>query len=320
MKPKVLISPDTNNVPVDVSNTLNELAEVEYVKRPYDDKFKNAYAVLVGTEPIGAEYLDKAPKLKLVARFGVGYDSVDVEECTKRGIIVTHTPEVLSGGVADHTWALILSYNRHIPLADGFTKTRWAKREGYIPFGWDTEGKTLGILGLGRIGLEVLKRAQGFPVDTIYHDIYRREDLEEEYGVEYVSFDTLLSRSDILSIHVALTDSTKGIINEAAFNKMKPTALIVNTSRGPVIDEKALIKALEEKKIAGAALDVFEKEPTPLDNPLLRFDNVVLTPHCASATWETRRKMAIRSVGNVKAFLEGKRPPHVVPEQREVSF
>lgn len=320
MKPKVLISPDANNVAVDVSDTLKALADVEYVKRPYDEHLKDAYAVLVGTEPIGAEYLDKAPNLKLVARFGVGYDSVDVAECTKRGITVTHTPEVLSGGVADHTWALILGYNRHIPLADAFTKTRWAKREGFIPFGWDTEGKTLGILGLGRIGIEVLKRAQGFPVDTIYYDVYRREGLEKEYGIEYVSFDELLARSDILTIHVALTDSTKGIINEKAFSKMKPTALIVNTSRGPVIDEKALIKALKEKKIAGAALDVFEKEPTPLDNPLLKFDNVVLSPHCASATWETRRKMAVRSVGNVKAFLEGKRPPHVVPEQREVKF
>ncbi|TRO54846.1 D-glycerate dehydrogenase, partial [Candidatus Bathyarchaeota archaeon] len=296
------------------------LADVEYITRPYDDKLKEATAVLVGTEPVNAAYLDKAPKLKIVARFGVGYDSVDVEECTKRGIIVTHTPEVLSSGVADHTWALILGYNRHIPLADTFTRTKWAKREGFIPFGWDTEGKTLGILGLGRIGLEVLKRAKGFPVEIIYYDVYRREDLEAEYGVEYVSFDELLRRSDIISIHLSLQDSTRGIINKEALSKMKPNALIVNTSRGPVIDETALIEALQKKQIGGAALDVYEKEPTPLDNPLLKLDNVVLTPHCASATWETRRKMAVRSVGNVKAFLEGKRPPHVVPEQRNVEF
>jgi len=320
MKPKILITPDTKNVPADVTDTLKELAEVEYVTGNYDDKLKDATAVLVGTGKINAEYLDKAPKLRLVARFGVGYDSVDVDECTRRGVIVTHTPDVLSSGVADHTWALILGFNRHIPLADAYTKTRWAKREGYIPFGWDTEGKTLGIFGLGRIGLEVLKRAQGFPVKTIYYDLYRREDLEEEYGIEYVSFDDLLKRSDILTIHTALTESTRGMINEEAFSKMKTSALIINTSRGPVIDEKALIKALNEKQIIGAALDVFEKEPTPLDNPLLKFDNVVLSPHCASATWGTRRKMAVRSVGNIKAYLEGKRPPHVVPEQREVTF
>jgi len=320
MKPKVLISPDNKNVPEDVADTLKELADVEYITRPYDDKLKEATAVLVGTEPVNAAYLDKAPKLKIVARFGVGYDSVDVDECTKRGIIVTHTPEVLSSGVADHTWALILGFNRHIPLADTFTRTKWAKREGYIPFGWDTEGKTLGILGLGRIGLEVLKRAKGFPVEIIYYDLYRREDLEKEYGVEYVPFDELLRRSDIISIHLSLQETTRGIINKEALSKMKPNALIVNTSRGPVIDEAALIEALQKRQIGGAALDVYEKEPTPLDNPLLKVDNVVLTPHCASATWETRRKMAIRSVGNIKAFLEGKRPPHVVPEQRDEKF
>ena len=320
MKPKVLITPDTKNVPLDVSDTLKELAEVQYVTGNYEAELKDATAVIVGSGKINAEYLDKAPKLKLVARFGVGYDAVDVAECTKRGVYVTHTPDVLSSGVADHAWALILGFNRHIPLADTFTKTKWAKREGYIPFGWDTEGKTLGILGLGRIGLEVLRRAKGFPVDIIYYDIYRREDVEQEYGVEYVSFEELLSRSDILTIHTALTESTRGLINEKALAKMKPSALIINTSRGPVIDEKALIKALQEKQIKGAALDVYEKEPTPLDNPLLKLDNVVLSPHCASATWETRRKMAVRSVGNVKAYLEGKRPPHVVPEQREVSF
>ena len=320
MKPKVLISPDTRNLSTDISDTLKKIADVEYVTRPYDEKLKDAYAVLVGGERVDAEYLDKAPKLKLVARFGVGYDAVDVEECTRRGIYVTHTPEVLSGGVADHTWALILGFNRHIPTADKFTKTRWGKREGYILFGWDTEGKTLGILGLGRIGTEVLMRAQGFTVKTIYYDIRRREDLEKEYGIEFVSFDELLRRSDFLTIHVSLQESSRGMINEDVLNKMKPTALLINTSRGPVIVEKDLIKALQEKKIAGAALDVFETEPTPLDNPLLKLDNVLLTPHCASATWETRRKMATRSIGNVRTFIEGKRPPHLVPEQKDVYF
>jgi glyoxylate reductase len=304
----------------DISDSLKKLADVEYVERPYDKKLKEAQAVIVSHERIDSDYLEKAPKLKLVARFGVGYDSVTVEECTKRGIYVTHTPEVLSGGVADHTWALILGFNRHIPLADSYTKTSWAKREGYIPFGWDIEDKTIGILGLGRIGTEVLKRAQGFPVKTIYNDIRRREDLEKEYGIEFVSYNELLGRSDILTIHVSLQESSRGMINEKALNKMKPTALLVNTSRGPVIVEKALIKALQEGKIAGVALDVFEQEPTPLDNPLLEVNNVLLSPHCASATWETRRKMAKRSVDNVMAFLEGKRPPHLVPEQKDLTF
>jgi lactate dehydrogenase-like 2-hydroxyacid dehydrogenase len=320
MKPKILIIPDTRNVPIDLSNSLKSHADVEYVQKPYDHKLAKAYAVIVGTEKIGVKYLDRAPKLRLVARFGVGYDSVDVEACTKRGIFVTHTPDVLSSGVADHTWALILAYNRQIPKADKYTRTKWAKREKYIPFGWDTEGKTLGILGLGRIGTEVVKRAKGFPVETIYYDVVRREELEKKFNIKYVSFEELLSRSDILTIHLSLQESTRGIIDKKAFESMKTSTLIVNTSRGPIIDEKALIEALQEGKIGGAALDVFDQEPTPLDNPLLKMNNVILTPHCASATWGTRRKMAERSIKSILEFLKGKRPPFVVPEQKKLEF
>ena len=320
MKPKVLISPDTMNIPKDVSDVLKEYADVKYVMRPYDDKLDGVVAILVGTQPINAEFLNKAPDLKLVARFGVGYDSVDVEECTRRGIMATHTPEVLSSGVADHTWAMILSYYKHISLAGSHTRKRWAKRDGSVPFGWDTEGKTIGILGLGRIGLEVLKRSRGFPVKVIYHDVIRKEKLETEYGVEYVGFDELLKRSDILTIHVDLNPSSRGILGPEEFDKMKPTSLVVNTSRGPVINESALIDALRDGKIGGAALDVFETEPTPLDNPLLSMPNVLVTPHIASASWETRRKMAVRSTGNVLSYLKGERPPHIVPEQRDKEF
>jgi lactate dehydrogenase-like 2-hydroxyacid dehydrogenase len=320
MRPKVLISPDTKNIPEDISDALKEYADVEYVRRPYDDKLEGVVAILVGTEPINAEFLDKARDLKLVARFGVGYDSVDVDECTRRGIMATHTPEVLSSGVADHTWALILGYYKHIPYANSHVRTRWAKREGSVPFGWDTEGKTLGILGLGRIGLEVLKRSRGFPMMVIYHDLVRKEQLEEEYGIEYVSFDELLKKSDILTIHVDLNPSSRGIIGPDELEKMKTSALIVNTSRGPVINESALVDALRDGKIAGAALDVFEKEPTPLDNTLLSMPNVLATPHIASASWETRKKMAVRSTGNVLSYLKGERPPHIVREQRDVEF
>lgn len=320
MRPRVLISPDTMNVPKDVSDVLNEYADVEYVKSPYDDKLDGVVAILVGTQPINTKFLDKAPDLKLVARFGVGYDSVDVEECSRRGIMVTHTPDVLSSGVADHTWAMILGYSRHIPMADSHTRNRWAKRDGSVPFGWDTEGKTLGILGLGRIGLEVLKRSTGFPLEVIYHDLLRREVYEDEYGVEYVGFDELLRRSDILTVHVDLNPSSRSIFGPVEFEKMKPTSVIVNTSRGPVINESALIDALRDGKIGGAALDVFETEPTPLDNPLLSMPNVLVTPHIASASWETRRKMALRSTGNVLSYLKGERPPYIVPEQRDREY
>jgi lactate dehydrogenase-like 2-hydroxyacid dehydrogenase len=269
---------------------------------------------------VDKELLSMAPKLGIAARFGVGYDNVDVEACTRRKVYVTHTPDVLSGAVADHTWALILGFMRRIPEADRNVREHWAAMDRRLPFGWDMKGKTLGILGLGRIGTEVLKRAQGFGLDLAYHDVVRRWELEKMYGVRYMGFDELLGASDILSIHVPLLPSTRGIIGNEALSKMKASAIMVNTSRGQVVDEKALYMALKEGRIRGAALDVFMEEPTPRDNPLLTLDNVVVTPHCASATWETRLGMAEMALGNIKAFLEGRRPPNVVPEQRDVSF
>jgi glyoxylate reductase len=209
---------------------------------------------------------------------------------------------------------------RRIPEANSYVREHWAKREKRFEFGWDLKDKTLGLLGLGRIGTEVIKRAQGFDMKLIYYDPIRRRNLETEYGVQYVDKEGLLRASDILSIHVPLLPSTKHIIGAPEISMMKPTALLINTSRGQVIDEEALIEALRKKKIGGAALDVFNIEPIPLDNPLLVLDNVVVSPHCASNTWETRRKMAELAVKNVKAYLEGKKPPTVVPEQRDVHF
>jgi glyoxylate reductase len=320
MKPLALISSDTVNVPEEVAGALKPIAEVVYVKPPYDELLSRASALLVGGEKVNGEFLERAPKLGVAARFGVGYDAVDVEACSRRRVYVTHTPDVLSGAVADHTWALILGFMRRIPEADVVVRGHWAKRDRGLPFGWDMDGKTLGILGLGRIGTEVLKRAQGFGVDAIYNDIVRKGDLEKRYGVNYVGFDELMKSSDILTVHVPLLPSTRGIIGERALSLMRSWAVVVNTSRGPVIDEKALTKALKDGKIRGAALDVFEQEPTPLDNPLLRLPNVLLTPHCASATWETRRMMAEVAVDNIKAYLEGRRPPNVVPEQAGLTF
>ncbi len=320
MKPKIICEVDTRNVPLDVTDQLKEYAEVVYTRKPYDGHLKDAVGIIVGGSKIDTEFLDQAPNMKIIARFGVGYDGVDVEECTKRNVYATHTPGVLSGGVADLTWALILGYMRHIPAANTYVKTRWAKREGYIPFGWDMENKVLGFLGLGRIGAEVLKRSQGFDTVNQYYDVYRNEALEEKYGVKYVEFEELIKNSDILTVHVPLLPSTKHILGEKEFKMMKNTALVVNTSRGPVIDEVAMIKALKDGDIGGAALDVFEQEPTPLENPLLELDNVVLAPHCASATWETRRKMAQCNVDNMLAFLKGERPPNVVTEQNNYTF
>lgn len=320
MKPKVLVSTGKLNFPEDLAESLRPLADVAYVQGGYAEQLREATAVVVSMEAVNDAYLAKAPKLKVVARFGVGYDTVDVETCTRRKVYVTHTPDVLSAAVADITWALILGFMRRIPEADRFTREEWGKRARGFPFGWDISGKTLGFLGLGRIGAEAAKRAQGFDVKVIYRDIVPKPELERLYGVKPVGFEELLRTSDILSIHVPLLPSTRHIIGRKELAMMKTTAIIINTSRGPVIDQDALTEALKTRRIAGAALDVFEEEPIPLTHPLLKLDNLVVTPHIASATRETRRRMAERCAESVRALLEGRRPPFTVPEQGNVSF
>jgi glyoxylate reductase len=317
---KVLVGAGKVNFPEDLADGLRDLAEVVYEsprEESYYEELKDADAIIAGMEKVNNDFLNKAPKLGIVARFGVGYDSVDVEACTKRGIHVTHTPGVLSGAVADLTWGLILSQMRGILESDGHVRDGWAARTRRLPLGHDTEGKTLGIVGLGRIGVEVAKRAQGFDVDVVYYDVYRREDLEASMGVKYIELDELLKASDIVTIHVLLIPSTRHLIGARELELMKADAIIVNTSRGPVIDQAALVEALKEGKIGGAALDVFEEEPLPAGDELAKLGNTVLTSHIGSATVETRRKMAEVDAVNVRAFLEGKTPPNLVPEQRK---
>lgn len=320
MKPKVLVSYKGDNFPEDVADKLRPLADVVRVSGDYSEQLKEATVLLAAGERVNDEFLAKAPKLKLVSRFGVGYDAVDVDACTRHRVYVCHTPDVLSDAVADLTWAFILGWMRHIPEADGYTRTEWGKRQKGFPFGWDIGGKTLGFLGLGRIGTEVAKRGRGFSVKMIYYDVVRRPDIEAQYGITYVTFEELLKTSDIITVHVPLIPSTKGILSTKQFQMMKRSALVVNTSRGPVIDQKALTEALKAKLIAGACLDVFEVEPIPLGEELLKMENVIVAPHMASATWETRRKMAERCAESIKAYLEGKRPPFTVPEQKNVTF
>jgi glyoxylate reductase len=320
MKPKVLVSYKSDNFPEDVADRLRPLADVVRVSGDYSEQLRDAVVLLAAGENVNEDFLAKAPKLKLVSRFGVGYDSVDVDACTRHGVYVCHTPDVLSDAVADLTWALILGWMRRIPEADRYTRVEWGKRQKGFPFGWDMGGKTLGLLGFGRIGVEVAKRGKGFGVKMIYYDVVRRQDTEEQYGITYVTFEELLRTSDIISVHVPLLPTTKGILSTKQFQVMKKTAIVVNTSRGPVIDQKALTEALKSGKIAGAALDVFEVEPAPLTEELLKLENVIVTPHMASATWETRHKMAERCAESIKAYLEGKRPHFTVQEQKNVTF
>lgn len=316
---KVIVNAGRRNFPEDVAETLKEYAEVIYIS-PSEDGYqkvlRDSEAIIIGTGAVDAEFLDEAPKLGIAARFGVGYDNVDVEECSRRGIHVTHTPDVLSSAVADLTLGLTLSLLRGIVDANAFARGEWSQRRSRLPFGRDMEGMTLGIVGLGRIGAEVARRANGFGMRIVYSDVVRRSDLESGLGVEFVGFEELLRESDVVSIHVPLLSSTRHLMGREELKLMKPTSVIINTSRGLTIDQGALILALEEGWIAGAGLDVFEDEPLPADSPLTKIGNVVLTPHIGSATIETRRRMAEVCAENVKAFLEGETPPNLVPEQR----
>ena len=267
--------------------------------------------------------LHNASKLKVVARYGVGYDDCDVEAMTKHSVYLCHTPGVLSNSVADMVLALLLACNRKIVLADRYVREGWEDRApGYPTYGYDLQGKKLGIVGLGRIGFEVAKRCvKGFEMMLIYFDLKRNWKAEEELNAKFMLLEELMEQSDFISVNVALTPKTMGMIGEAQLRKMKRTAYIINSSRGPVIDQASLVKVLSEKAIAGAGLDVFQIEPIPKDDPLLTLENVVLSPHIGSATEEAREAMAICDAENIVAVLKGEiPPPNVVPEQRGMVF
>lgn len=263
-------------------------------------------------DKIDAKVIANMDRCKVISNYAVGFNNIDIAEATKRGIVVTNTPGVLTDATADLTWALILAVTRRIIEADKFVRKK--KFKGWAPMlllGTELAGKTLGIIGAGRIGTAVGLRAKGFKMKVLYFNTNRNETLEEELGAKKVSLNTLLKNSDIITIHVPLTPKTRHLIGEREIKLMKKTAYLINTSRGEVIDEKALIKALKNKRIAGAGLDVFEQEPFVPDE-LLELENVVLTPHIGSATFEARTKMAIVAAENIVKVLTGKIPANVV--------
>ncbi|MEM0058376.1 MAG: glyoxylate reductase [Candidatus Bathyarchaeia archaeon] len=267
------------------------------------------------SDRIDAEVFDAAPKLKIVAQMAVGYDNIDVAEATKRGIYVTNTPGVLTETTADFAWALLLAVARRVVEADRYVRTGQWKVSWHpsMLLGRDVYGATIGIIGAGRIGMAVARRAKGFNMKILYYDIVPMPpEVEKELGAKRVDLDTLFREADFISIHVPLTKETYHLVNEERLKLMKKTAYLINNSRGAVVDEKALYKALKEGWIAGAALDVFEQEPTPVDNPLLKLDNVVVAPHISSASYETRSRMAEMVAENLIAFFEGKQPPNLV--------
>jgi glyoxylate reductase len=273
------------------------------------------------TDNIDAEVMDAGRSLRVISNYAVGFNNIDLESATERGIYVTNTPGILTDTTADAAFALLMAAARRIPEADRHIRARgWIHAWGPRMFiGTDVHGKTLGILGMGRIGSAIARRAKGFDMKVIYNDVYRREDLEEELGIAYKSRGEVIREADFVSLHVPLTPETHHMIGAEELAAMKETAILINTSRGPVVDEEALYEALRDGAIAGAGLDVFEVEPINPGSPLLGLDNIVLTPHLASGSVETRTKMAVMAATNLVRVLQGREPPNLVnPEVRKI--
>lgn len=266
------------------------------------------------SDQIDAEVFDAAPRLRIVAQMAVGFDNIDVKEATRRGICVTNTPEVLTETTADFAWALLMAVARRVVEADRYVRSGQWKVSWHpsMMLGRDIHGATLGIIGAGRIGAALARRARGFDMKILYYDVTPRPSLEKELGARRVDLETLFRESDFVSVHVPLTKETHHLVDASKLSLMKKTAYLINTSRGPTVDEKALYDALREGRIAGAALDVFEQEPTPTSNPLLTLENVVVAPHISSASHETRSRMAEMAADNLIAYFQGKTPPNLV--------
>lgn len=264
------------------------------------------------TDKIDADFLSKNKHLKIVANYAVGYDNIDLAAATKNKIPITNTPGVLTESVAEHAVALMMALGKRVVEADAFL--RKGKYKGWNPWlllGTEFDGKTCGVVGTGRIGALFVKFAKTLNMHILYTDVNRMPELEQAYDAQFVPLNTLLEQSDIVSIHVPLLPSTRHLINAQNLKRMKKTAFLINTSRGPVIDEKALAVALKKKQLAGAGLDVFEFEPKPVA-ALLKMPNVVLTPHIASATVEARNEMSMLAAQNIIAALNGQTPPSLV--------
>jgi len=263
------------------------------------------------TDPIDKEVIDAGKRLRVISQYAVGVDNIDLEAATARGIPVGHTPGVLTEATADLTFALLLAAARRIPEGvEHVRQGRWRTWEPMVLLGREVWGKTIGIVGLGRIGTAVARRARGFAMRVLYHSRSRKPDLEAELGVEYTPLEDLLAQADFVSLHCPLTPETHHLIDEAALRRMKPTAILINAARGPVVDTDALLRALREGWIEAAALDVTDPEPLPADHPLLDLPNCIVVPHLGSATVAARERMAVMATENLLAGLHGERLPY----------
>lgn len=319
-RPKVLITAPIHSTGVDI---LSKVAEVIYTSKNLSSEEELASiigdfdaVVSMGTEPFTGKVLEKAVKLLIVARHGVGYDNVDVEAATRLGIWVTITPvEELFDAVADHAMALLLCLVRRVCDADVFVRSgKWFSNphENRVFIGAGLRGKVMGIIGLGRIGSRIAERAKGFGLNVMYYDIERKIDLEKKLGAEFHPLDELLKSSDIIVVALPLTEKTRGLISRREMSLMKPSAILINIARGPIVDHEALVEALESGRIAGAALDVFFREPLEASNKLTKLKNTVLTPHIAWLTEEARKAMSIAVAEEIARVLRGEEPKYPV--------
>ncbi|MEM2122177.1 MAG: D-glycerate dehydrogenase [Candidatus Bathyarchaeia archaeon] len=327
MRPKILV---TRGIPEAGLEILGRYCELK-VRGSRLPPSKGELISLIGdvegllcllTDKVDGVVVKAGRRLRVISSYSVGVDHIDVAEATRAGIYVTNTPGVLTDATADHAWALLMAVARRIVEADNYVRSgRW--REGWDPnlfLGASVWGKTIGFIGFGRIGLAAAKRAMGFRMRILYYSRRRvSPDLEGMLSAEYKSLEDLLREADFVSLHVPLTGETWHLIDEERLRLMKPTAILVNTSRGGVVDQEALVEALRENWIAGAGLDVYEDEPIRRGNPLLRLGNVVLTPHIGSATVEARTMMAVMAAENLLSVLRGEEPRHLVnPEVKEI--
>jgi glyoxylate reductase len=325
MKPKVFV---TRTIPDSGLSVLKEKTDVIVNQLNYSltkEMLINSIRDVQGlvcllTDSIDKDVIEAGKELKIISNYAVGYDNIDVSEATKRGIMVTNTPGVLTDTTADLTWALIFSIARRIVEADKFV--REGKFNGWDPMlflGSDISKSVLGIIGFGRIGRAVAERAKGFSMTVLYSDTNRmKQDAEEELGVEYKPMKELLALSDFITLHIPLNRSTYHLIGQNELKIMKKEAYLINTARGSLVDENALIHALKNNWIAGAALDVFENEPA-LSPELSNLKNVVIVPHIGSASFKTRNAMALSVANNILAVLKGELPPNLINKEISLS-
>ncbi|MGN1387488.1 MAG: 2-hydroxyacid dehydrogenase [Bacillus sp. (in: firmicutes)] len=318
MKQKVV---SYKKLPAEVDHYMREHCDLivfdKVTKENYDAfcyELKDAIGIIGADLKIDDELLKHAPLLKVSATISVGYDNFDIPALSRRGVMATNTPGVLNETTADTMFGLIIATARRFTELDTYVKSgQWKRPVGRRHFGLDVHHKTLGIIGMGGIGTAIAKRAHlGFDMNILYHNRTRNEKAEQLYSATYCDLEELLKKSDFVCLMTPLTPETEKLMGAKEFKMMKETAFFINGSRGRTVDEAALIAALQNKEIAGAGVDVFEEEPTPADNPLLKMEHVVTLPHIGSATLQTRTDMCMFAAENVVAALKGERPPALI--------